>query len=79
MRVGVGGIGVAVGGSIVGGGGVVGSTVGEGMNCVGSGARLVGVEKAVFSGMMIVLEQWVPKSSVNAIMILSFFSAKSSR
>ena len=79
MRVGVGGRGVAVGGSIVGDGGVVGSRVGEGMNCVGSAARLLGVEKAVLSGMMIVLEQWVPDSSVNAIMILSFFSAMSSR
>lgn len=75
MRVGVGGIGVAVGGSSVGGSTVGGSTVGDGMNCVGPGIRLVGVIKAFSSGIMMVLEQCVPLASVKAIMTLSLYSA----
>lgn len=70
MREGVGGIGVDVGGSSVGGS-VGSSTVGVGMNCVGPGARLVGVLKTFSSGIMMVLEQWVPLASVKAIIILS--------
>ena len=82
MRLGVGGIGVALGGTSVGGsmvGGSVGSSiVGEGINCVGKGFQLVGVLNAFSSGTVIVLEQCVPFSSVKASLILSFFFASSS-